>query len=109
MIYRIGDHSYRKADKVPAPYGNGPAPHGDHSSAGTDLERRHTCARDPAGTYTVSWTVRSGLQDRAYLIESGSASHRFTVTGRQSQTLTRSPGTNSYRLQLCSYEPESRA
>jgi hypothetical protein len=55
------------------------------------------------GTYTVSWTEPSGGQLRAYLLE---GSTRINVTGRQSRTFTKPPGTYTYRLRLCFWEPE---
>ena len=55
------------------------------------------------GTYTVSWTEPSGGQQRAYLLE---GSTRINVTGQQSRTFTKSPGTYTYRLRLCFWEPE---
>jgi tyrosinase len=60
------------------------------------------------GTYTVSWTEPSGGQTRAYLFESANLGPwiRSTVTGSNSRTFTKSPGTYSYRLQICFFEPE---
>src|SRR5262245_8217539 len=55
------------------------------------------------GTYTVSWTASSGGQTRAYLLEGQT---RINVTGTQSRTFTKSPGTYSYRLQICFFEAE---
>jgi hypothetical protein len=54
------------------------------------------------GTYTVSWTATSGGQQRAYLLTD---SGRINVTGTQSRTFTKPPGTYTYRLQLCFFEP----
>lgn len=59
------------------------------------------------GSFTVSWTASSGGQNRAYLLEqSASGSFRYSVTGAQSRTFTRSPGIFTYRLQLCFFEAE---
>ena len=55
------------------------------------------------GSYTVSWTEPSGGQQRAYLLE---GSTRITVTGRQSRAFTKPPGTYTYRLLMCFFEPE---